>query len=235
MMLPPWKESFDKPRQHIKKQWHHFTDKGLYSQSYGFSSSHVQKWELYYEEGWVSKDWYFQIVVDALLCVHAVISVMSCFNATLSSCPTLSFPHYVHKSVLYVCISIATLQKAHHYHLSIFHIYALIYDISFSLTYFCIIGSRFIHLTRPDLHVFLLMWTILSFYQICHNIASFHALVLWLWGTWDPTSPIRNQNCTLCIGRWFPNHWTARKVPTYFKESFSNYRSEIKGLKIKQS
>ena len=77
MMLPPWKESFDKPRQHIKKQWHHFTDKGLYSQSYGFSSSHVQKWELYYEEGWVSKDWYFQIVVDALLCVHAVISVMS--------------------------------------------------------------------------------------------------------------------------------------------------------------
>ena len=33
--------SLDKPRQHIKKQRHHFADKGPYSQSYGFSSSHV--------------------------------------------------------------------------------------------------------------------------------------------------------------------------------------------------
>ena len=31
-----------KPRKHIKKQRHHSADKGLYSQSYGFSSSHVQ-------------------------------------------------------------------------------------------------------------------------------------------------------------------------------------------------
>ena len=31
----------DKPRQHIKKQRHYFADKGLYCQSYGFSSSHV--------------------------------------------------------------------------------------------------------------------------------------------------------------------------------------------------
>ena len=36
----PWKENYDKPRQHIKKQRHQFYDKGLYSQSYGFSSSH---------------------------------------------------------------------------------------------------------------------------------------------------------------------------------------------------
>ena len=41
-MLAPWKESYDKPRQCIKNQRHHFADKGLYSQSYGFSSSHVQ-------------------------------------------------------------------------------------------------------------------------------------------------------------------------------------------------
>ena len=40
-MLASWKESYDKPRQHIKKQRHHFVDKGAYSQSYGFSSSHV--------------------------------------------------------------------------------------------------------------------------------------------------------------------------------------------------
>ena len=32
----------DKPSQHIKKQRHHFANKGLSSQSYGFSSSHVQ-------------------------------------------------------------------------------------------------------------------------------------------------------------------------------------------------
>ena len=37
----PWKESNEKPRQHIKKQGHHFADKGPYSQLYGFSSSHV--------------------------------------------------------------------------------------------------------------------------------------------------------------------------------------------------
>jgi len=40
-MLVPFKESSDKPRQHIKKQRHHFAIKGLSSQSYGFSSSHV--------------------------------------------------------------------------------------------------------------------------------------------------------------------------------------------------
>ena len=36
------KKSYDKPRQHIKKQRHHFAHKSLYSQSYGFSSSRVQ-------------------------------------------------------------------------------------------------------------------------------------------------------------------------------------------------
>ena len=35
-MLAPWKESYDKPRQCIKKQRHYFVDKGPYRQSYGF-------------------------------------------------------------------------------------------------------------------------------------------------------------------------------------------------------
>ena len=39
--LAPWKKSYDKPRQHIKKQRHYFADRGLSSQRYGFSSSHV--------------------------------------------------------------------------------------------------------------------------------------------------------------------------------------------------
>ena len=34
--LAPWKESYDKARQHIKKQRCHFVNKGLSSQSYGF-------------------------------------------------------------------------------------------------------------------------------------------------------------------------------------------------------
>ena len=38
----PWKESYDKPRQHIKKQRQHFANKGPYNQSYGISSSHVR-------------------------------------------------------------------------------------------------------------------------------------------------------------------------------------------------
>ena len=45
-MLAPWKKSYDKPRQHIKKQRHYFAHKGLYSQSHGFSSSHIWMREL---------------------------------------------------------------------------------------------------------------------------------------------------------------------------------------------
>ena len=42
--LAPWKESYDKPRQGIKKQRHHFADKDPYSQTYGFSSGHKWMW-----------------------------------------------------------------------------------------------------------------------------------------------------------------------------------------------
>ena len=39
--VTPWKESYDQPIQHIKKQRHYFANKGPSSQIYGFSSSHV--------------------------------------------------------------------------------------------------------------------------------------------------------------------------------------------------
>ena len=55
-MLTPWKESYDQPRQHIKKQRHYFANKGLSSQGYGFSSGHVWMWELDYKESWVPKE-----------------------------------------------------------------------------------------------------------------------------------------------------------------------------------
>ena len=62
-MLAPSKKSYDKPRQHIKNQRHHFANKGLSSQSYGFSSSHVQMWDLDHKEGWALKNWCFPTVV----------------------------------------------------------------------------------------------------------------------------------------------------------------------------
>ena len=43
-------------RQYIKKQRHYFANKGPYSQSYGFSSSHIWMGELDHKEGWVLKN-----------------------------------------------------------------------------------------------------------------------------------------------------------------------------------
>ena len=48
-------------RQCIKKQRHHFADKGPYSQSYGLSSSHVSMWELDHKEGWAPKNDAFKL------------------------------------------------------------------------------------------------------------------------------------------------------------------------------
>ena len=62
-MLAPWKESYDQPRQHTKKQRDYFADKGPSSQSYGFSSSQVWMWKLDYKESWAPKKWYFLTVV----------------------------------------------------------------------------------------------------------------------------------------------------------------------------
>ena len=63
MILAPWKKIYDKPRQHIKNQRHHFADKGRSSPSCGFSSSHVWMWELNSKQGWVPKNWCFWTVV----------------------------------------------------------------------------------------------------------------------------------------------------------------------------
>ena len=62
-MFAPWKKSYDKPRRHIKKQRHYFAKKGLSSQNYGFSSSHIWMWELNYIESWLPKNWCFWTVV----------------------------------------------------------------------------------------------------------------------------------------------------------------------------
>ena len=59
----PWKKSYGQPRQHIKKQRHYFANKGLSSQSYGFSSSHVWMLELDYKERWAPENCCFWTVV----------------------------------------------------------------------------------------------------------------------------------------------------------------------------
>ena len=58
-----WFKSYDKPRQHIKKQRHYFANKGPSSQRYGFSSSHEWMWKLDHKESWVLKNWCFWTVV----------------------------------------------------------------------------------------------------------------------------------------------------------------------------
>ena len=62
-MHAPWKKSCDQSRQHIKMHRNYFANKGLSSQGYGFSSSHVWMWELDYNESSVPKKWCFWTVV----------------------------------------------------------------------------------------------------------------------------------------------------------------------------
>ena len=61
--LAPWKKSYEKPRQYIKKQRHYFANKGPSSQGYGFSSGHVWMGELGCEESWALKNWCFWTVL----------------------------------------------------------------------------------------------------------------------------------------------------------------------------
>ena len=59
----PRKESYDQPRQYVKKQIHYFANKGQSSQGYGFSCNHVWMRELDYKESWAPKNWCFWTVV----------------------------------------------------------------------------------------------------------------------------------------------------------------------------
>ena len=50
--LAPWKKIYDQPRQHIKKQRHHFANKDPSSQSYGFSMYGCESWTIKKAECW---------------------------------------------------------------------------------------------------------------------------------------------------------------------------------------
>ena len=62
-MLTPWNKSYDQPRLHIKKQRHHFANKGPSSHGYDFSSIHVWMYELDYQDTWALKYCCFWTVV----------------------------------------------------------------------------------------------------------------------------------------------------------------------------
>ena len=59
--VTPWKESYDQPRQHIKKQTLLCQQRSR--QGYGFSGSHIWIWELDFKESWAPKNWCFWTVV----------------------------------------------------------------------------------------------------------------------------------------------------------------------------
>ena len=82
-MLIPWKESYNKPRQHSKKQRHHFANKGLYSQSYGFSSI------IYWCESEVAPS--CLILCDPMDCSLPGFSIHGIFQARILECVVISF------------------------------------------------------------------------------------------------------------------------------------------------
>ena len=59
-MLTPWKKSYDKTREHIKKQ-RHFCSKSPSSQSYGFPCKYVRV-SMYVYESWTVKKGESQII-----------------------------------------------------------------------------------------------------------------------------------------------------------------------------
>ena len=85
----PWKKSYDKPRQHIKKQRHYFANKGPYSSSHGFSSSHVWMWELANKE---AEHW--RIDACELWCWRTLIKSTCTARRSNQSIPNEVSPQY---------------------------------------------------------------------------------------------------------------------------------------------
>ena len=58
-----WQESYEKLRQCVKKQRHHSTNKGPYSQDYGLPSGHVWLWDLDCKEDRAPENWCLRTMV----------------------------------------------------------------------------------------------------------------------------------------------------------------------------
>jgi len=106
--LAPWKKSFDKPRQNIKKQRRHFANKDLYSQSYGFSSSQIWMWDLDHKEGWAPKNWCFWTVVLDKTLENPIFAWNAPLISPIFLNRSLVFPILLFSSIPFHC----TLKKA---------------------------------------------------------------------------------------------------------------------------
>ena len=82
-MLAPWKKSYDKSRQCIKKQTHYFANKGPYSQSNGFPRCHVGMWELDHKEGWALKNQCFLKKNTSIYLFLAMLGLHCCESLSL--------------------------------------------------------------------------------------------------------------------------------------------------------
>ena len=97
------KKSYDEPRRHIKKQRYYFPDKGLYSQSYRFSISHVWMWVLDHKEG-CSVQFSLSVMSDSLLPCGLQHTRLPCPSLTpgacSNSCPLSQWCHPTISSIL---------------------------------------------------------------------------------------------------------------------------------------
>ena len=88
----------------------------------------------------------------------SILHMVMYFNAALPVRPTLSFPYCVHKSVLYVCVSVTALQIGSSAPSLYIPYICVNIQYLFSLTTsLCIIGSTFFHHIRSNSNAFLFM------------------------------------------------------------------------------
>ena len=115
--LAPWKKSYDQPRQHIKKQRHYFANKGLSSQCYGFSSSHVRMWELDHKESWVPKNWSFSFSISSSNEYSGLISFrMDWLDLfAVQGTPKSLLQHHSSKASILQCSAFFKVQLSHPY------------------------------------------------------------------------------------------------------------------------
>ena len=120
-------------------------------------------------------------------------------------------PTHVHKSVLYVCISIAALQIGSSVHLSRVHIYELIYIFFLFLTYFTLC-NRFIHLIRTDSNAFFLWLCSIPLYICTIGSLSIH-LLMDILGCIHVLAVVNSVQLQRTLGflflfqLWFPDCW----------------------------
>ena len=135
--------------------------------------------------------------------LHMVTYIFPCYSHESSYPPLLFLGPQVCSLCLHLHCCPANSSSVPSFHLSRFHIYALIMIFVFFLIYFTIIGSRFFFS-----FFFFLMWTIFKvFIEFVRILLWLYVLVFWSQGMWhlisltrDRTAPPALQDKVLTIG-----------------------------------